>query len=205
MSFETPNALQIRITLQEIEPAIWRRLVVPWAWNLRQLHLAIQAAFNWQNYHLHEFQIGGLRFGDTEIDDEAMDYGARLFDERGVRLLDFTRRSRPSFIYSYDFGDGWEHRVEIEEDMTLPVPPRAATCLEGARACPPEDVGGPIGYERFLEIMADADNPEHAEMKAWCGGRFDPEWFDLALADKYVKNAMRPSIRRRVGQPKPKG
>jgi hypothetical protein len=67
MSYEQPNALQIRVTLCEIEPAVWRRLFVPWTWHLGQLHLAIQAAFNWWNCHLHEFNIGGLRYGDPEL------------------------------------------------------------------------------------------------------------------------------------------
>ena len=74
----------------------------------------------------------------------------------------------------------------------------------GARARPPEDVGGVPGYEHFLAVMADPDDPEHADLKRWCGGHFDPEWFDLALTDKDVRNALRPNVRRRLHQPKPK-
>ncbi|PZN93814.1 MAG: hypothetical protein DCF30_21190 [Hyphomicrobiales bacterium] len=73
-----------------------------------------------------------------------------------------------------------------------------------ARARPPEDVGGASGYERFLVVMADASDPEHADTKRWCGGQFDPEWFDITLTDKDVRNALRPSLRRRLHQPKPK-
>ncbi len=68
---------------------------------------------------------------------------------------------------------------------------------------PREDVGGVPGYERFLEIMADRQDPEHADTKRWCGGHFDPEWFDLELVDKDVKNALKPNMRRRLHQPKP--
>ena len=79
-----------------------------------------------------------------------------------------------------------------------------ATCTGGARARPPEDVGGVPGYERFLEVIADRDDHEHADMKRWCGGHFDPDWFDLAMTDKGVRAALRPNVRRRMHQPKPK-
>ena len=98
MLYQEPNALQIRVTLAEIEPAIWRRLVVPWTWHLGQLHLCIQAAFNWWNYHLHEFRIGGLRYGDPELlEDGAFEDDARVFDEREVRLRDFDREPGATF------------------------------------------------------------------------------------------------------------
>jgi hypothetical protein len=202
--FREPNALQIRVTLDEIEPAIWRRLVVPWTWHLGQLHLVIQAAFNWWNYHLHEFRIGGLRYGDPDSDDWGHETSARTFDEREVRLLDLDREPGLTLTYLYDFGDDWHHTVEIETLLALDEAPRAATCVAGARARPPEDVGGVPGYERFLAVMADPDDPEHADLKRWCGGHFDPEWFDLPLTDKDVKNALRPNVRRRLHQPKPK-
>jgi hypothetical protein len=88
--FVKPNAVQIRVSLYEIEPEIWRRLVIPFGWTLEQLHLAIQAAFNWRNYHLHEFRIGGLRYGDLALlEDGSIDSDPRVFDEREVRLRDF--------------------------------------------------------------------------------------------------------------------
>ena len=203
--FREPNALQIRVTLDEIEPAIWRRLVVPWTWHLGQLHLAIQAAFNWWNSHLHEFRIGGLRYGDPQTDDGwETETSARLLDETEVRLLDFGREPGVSFTYLYDFGDDWQHVIEVERLLALDVAPRTAACIDGARARPPEDVGGVSGYERFLAVMADPSDPEHADTKRWCGGHFDPEWFDLALTDKDVKNALRLNVRRRLHQPKPR-
>jgi hypothetical protein len=204
MSWKDPNALQIKITLAEIDPPVWRRLVVPWTWHLGQLHLAIQAAFNWWGSHLHEFTIGGLRYGDPELlEDGAFEDDPRVFDEREVRLRDFDREPGISFTYLYDLGDSWLHTVEIEKLLALDALPRLGTCIAGARARPPEDVGGVSGYERFLAIMADPEDPEHDETRIWCGGHFDPEWFDLALTDKDVRNALKPSIRRRLHQPKP--
>lgn len=202
--FEQPNAAQIRIVLDELEPEVWRRLLVPLSWNLEQLHLGIQAAFNWWNCHLHEFRIGGLRYGDVQLPEEVAPEGdPRTFNEREVRLSDFEGAGTV-FVYIYDFGDDWHHTVEIEELLALEIAPKQAGCIAGARARPPEDVGGIPGYERFLRVMADPCDPEHGDLKRWCGGHFDPEWFDLALVDKDVRNALRANVRRRLHQPRPK-
>jgi len=205
MSFEELNAAQIRIEIAGVSPLIWRRLIVPLSWNLHQLHLAFQAAFNWWNYHLHEFHIGGLRYGDLEIEDDVWsDLDPRLFDEREVRLADFTGDVGITVGYRYDFGDCWDHTVEIETKLALTIAPRHATCVAGARARPPEDVGGKPAYENFLGIISDPEDPEYREMPTWCGGHFDPEWFDLAIVEKDVRNALRPGVKRRLHQPKPK-
>ena len=205
MRYSEPNALQIRVALAEIDPPVWRRLVVPLSWHLGELHLAIQAAFNWWNSHLHEYRIGGLRYGHTEDgDDGGFADSPRLFDEREVRLSDFGNEPGVAFTYIYDLGDNWRHIVEIEKPVALDAAPRLATCVAGARARPPEDVGGFSGYENFLAIMADPSDPEYAETKRWCGGHFDPEWFDLGVTDRDVKNALRTNVRRRLHQPKPR-
>lgn len=201
--FKPVNAVTIRISLDEIEPEVWRRLVLPAQWNLEQLHLAIQAAFNWWNYHLYEFRIGGLRYGDVEVlSEDAFDDDPRVFDFREVRLRDFGQGS--VFNYHYDFGDNWCHTIVIEEFVALGVTPKLGTCVGGARARPPEDVGGVSGYERFLDIMSDKTDDEYADTKRWCGGHFDPEWFDLAVVDKDVRNALKPDVKRRLYQPRPK-
>jgi hypothetical protein len=204
MLFKDPNALQIKVTMARIEPPIWRRLIVPLSWRLDQLHLAVQAAFNWWDAHLHEFRIGGLRYGDLESDDMIDAYGPRLFDEREVTLRDFDHEPGNAFTYVYDFGDNWRHIVEIEQLLALEPAPKLAACTDGARARPPEDVGSVSGYEAFLEIIADPLHPEHRDMKRWCGGHYDPDWFDLAAVDKDVRNALKPTLRRRLHQPKPK-
>ena len=200
-SWREPNAVRVRVTLLSIDPPIWRRLVLPIGWNLYQLHLGIQAAFNWWNTHLHEFRIGALTFGDVTGEVEP---GERDLDERTITLhhLDYGIRAEP-FLYHYDFGDSWCHRVEIEERLALDAKPRYGSCVGGARAGPPEDVGGTDGYEHFLDIMANADHPEHADMKAWCGGHFDPEWFDVERVDRDMRNALRKDPKRRRHQPKP--
>src|SRR5258708_1902492 len=98
----------MHVALAEIEPAVWRRLVVPWTFHLGQLHHVIQATFGWWDYHLHQFLIGGLRCGDLEqIGEPEFEGDSRGFDETEVRLLDFAHREPHKFVYEYDFGDGW--------------------------------------------------------------------------------------------------
>ncbi|KAB1083038.1 plasmid pRiA4b ORF-3 family protein [Neorhizobium galegae] len=156
----------------------------------------------WWDYHLHEFQIGGLRFGDIDfLTDGDVEDGSRVFDFREVHLRDFIVGS--SFKYLYDFGDGWRHTIIIEAFATEDTKPKSGRCLDGARARPPEDVGGSSGYDRFLEIIADQSDPEHEETLLWCGGYFDPEWFDLELVNKDMRSALRANVKRRLHQPKP--
>lgn len=121
---------------------------------------------------------------------------------RDVRLQDFEHGAQ--FKYHYDFGDNWRHTVMVEEFLSLDVAPKHGACIAGARARLPEDVGGTHGYERFLEIMADRTDPEHADTKRWCGGQFDPDWFDIEIVDKDVRNALRANAKRRLHQPRPR-
>ena len=135
MVYRRFNAVQLRVTIADIEPPIWRQLVVPLTWDLEMLHLVIQAAFNWWNYHMHEFRIGALCFGSlAETNDPSLDTDEIALDETSVRLLNFGRPPVPAFKYIYDFGDNWHHMVEIEEFLILDVAPRFATCVAGARA-----------------------------------------------------------------------
>lgn len=120
-----------------------------------------------------------------------------------MRLGDFEGPGT-SFSYVYDLGDDWHHLVEIEEMLALDKAPKHGACVDGANARPPEDVGGPPGYEQFLAVIADPKHPEHADMMRWCGGHFDPAWFDLARVDKDVRNALKANVRRPLHQPRPR-
>jgi pRiA4b ORF-3-like protein len=204
--FQVPNAVQLRVSIGRIEPQIWRRLLVPLGFNLRELHLVLQAAFGWTNAHLHEFEIGGLRFGDAHIADEGEGpEDGHAFEEMEVRLRDFTREPGTRFSYVYDMGDNWVHTVCLEKRVALELAPKLATCTGGARARPPEDVGGPSGYQDFLEALLDPAHEEHRQMKRWAGGHFDPEWFDLDLINGDLSRAFRSNLKRRLHQPKSSG
>ena len=195
--WEPPNAVQIHVSLDDIEPAIWRRLVVPLHVTLVQLHHILQAAMGWTNSHLHQFEIGGLRYGNLDLlEVDRFPDDAQVFDAEHVRLRDFQFRygDGPSFVYEYDFGDDWRHIVQLEEMITVKPAPKAATCIAGARCCPLEDVGGPPGYFEFLRVLLSPDPDEIEEqkhLKSWSGGNFNPEQFDLAKTDKAVRGALR--------------
>ena len=172
---------QVKVTLRDIEPAIWRRLEVPAEIKLARLHVALQIAMGWGDYHLHEFQIGGVEYGVPDPDYEPM--GVPMKDDRRAALLSVANVG-DSFIYEYDFGDGWEHDIEVE--AVLPPRPRTLhpRVVGGERSCPPDDVGGTSGYEGFLEAVRDPRHKEHDSMLEWAGGSFDPEVFDMDATNR---------------------
>ncbi|WP_253944281.1 plasmid pRiA4b ORF-3 family protein [Pseudogemmobacter hezensis] len=130
--YQPVNAVRLHVALAEIEPPIWRRLVVPTDWTLGKLHLVLQAAFSWTDSHLHEIRIGGLRYGDTGQLEDSFG-GVRIFDCSEVRLADFTGQEL-AFSYLYDFGDDWTHVIRIEEWLSLdPLPSRP--CPTQSRYC----------------------------------------------------------------------
>jgi hypothetical protein len=165
---------QLKVTLTGIRPPIWRRLQVSSSINLRRLHDVIQEAMGWTQSHLYQFEIGGVEFG--EPDDE---FGMPIRSAKATPLRKIAPDPGVAFSYEYDFGDSWEHRIEVEK--VLPPEPGVPypRCLAGKRACPPEDVGGIFGYEEFLQAIRDPKHPEHDAMLEWVGGAFDPEAFDL--------------------------
>ena len=159
---------------------------------MARLHDALQEAFGWTNSHLHQFRVGRECFGVPDRDGWG---GPEVIDERRVRLEEVADvKSR--LVYEYDFGDGWEHDIVVERvdagDEALP------TCLDGRRARPPEDCGGPYGYENLLQALADPKHPEHAEMREWAGPYFQPEHFDSRIhqhAAPRIGNTMATSLR----------
>jgi len=124
--FRELNAMQVWVSIDRIEPQIWRLLVVPLHFNLREFHLVVQAAFGRTNSHLHEFEIGGLSYGDELADAERGDDDPRTFVEMEVRLRDFTREFGATFRYLYDMGDNWVHTVCLEKHISLEPAPKVA-------------------------------------------------------------------------------
>jgi len=184
------DAFQIRVELVEIEPVVWRQLRVPVALSLATLHEVLQITFGWQNSHLHDFEVGEVRFGMADVEDEMF-----AVDERSAPLGAVTRVGS-TFLYRYDYGDDWEHAVTVER--LIQGGARAIECTDGARACPPEDSSGRAGYAALLEALADPDHEEHADVRRWVGRRFDPEKFDsvavnrkLATLSKRVNRQLR--------------
>ncbi|MFI5092033.1 MAG: plasmid pRiA4b ORF-3 family protein [Candidatus Acidiferrales bacterium] len=166
---------QIKVTLRDSQSPIWRRIQVSSNIALAKFHRILQRAMGWEDAHLHRFSIHGRYYGIPH-----REKGLRTTkDERDYRLSDVVPRERSQFTYLYDFGDNWEHVLVVEKTLSLREGARYPVCLAGARACPPEDVGGIPGYEDFLEAVKNPDHPEYDEYIEWIGGNFDPEAFDV--------------------------
>ena len=171
--------------LDEIEPRIWRKFEVASDIRLDKLHNVIQGVMGWMNSHLHEFDADGVRYGELSSFD---DYNEDMLDERKARLTDLVIRPKDRFTYDYDFGDGWHHIVELVEIREPQKNIRYPVCLEGERACPPEDCGGPWGYLDFLEAIQNPEHEEHDDLLEWAGGEFDPEFFDVNEVNGFLKH-----------------
>ena len=163
---------RIRITLEDMKPAIWRRVELPVTNSLKTLHLAIQACMLFENYHLFQFDIGDAAYGIRFDDDDA--FMVRTRDAANMRISKLAERGITSFTYTYDFGDNWRHRIEIEEISSTIPGTNYPRFVDGERRAPPEDVGGTPGFEEFLEAMSKPRHPERKSMIEWYGRPFDP-------------------------------
>ena len=169
------DLVRLKVTLRGIRPPVWRRLLVPGTMTLGELHLAIQAAMGWENCHLHVFEVGGRDYGAPyDVDDVA--------DEERLTLNALVKSGVARFAYTYDFGDGWEHAILVEGRQPADVGRSYPACIAGKRNCPPEDCGGPWGYQHLLAVLADPAHPDHAEQVEWTGADFDPEDFSVPAA-----------------------
>lgn len=175
---------QLKVTLHDTKPPVWRRVTVDGASTLDHVHEVIQAAFGWLSYHLHEFEIGQKRYGIPDPDD---DWGTPTTDERSVRL-DTVASEDSKFEYVYDFGDWWRHKIVVEKVMPADPTVTVPSCVAGRRACPPEDCGGTWGYQELLEVLADPTHPEHDDRRERIGRPFDPEAFDPTEFEENLRN-----------------
>lgn len=178
--------IELKIELWGIEPKIWRRIVVPSDITLDVLHMVIQGSMPWQNYHLHEFEIGERKFEARDTSDDSWDPDDGREDEKRFKLGSLVKKG-DQFLYAYDFGDNWRHLITVEKvrkdsgrsDLDFPA------CVDGQRACPPEDCGGPYSYDDFVEALTNTEHPEHRDTKQWARD-FDPELFSLQQANAAV-------------------
>jgi hypothetical protein len=165
------TVFRIHVSLDEIEPPIWRRLELSSQTTLEQLHRILQIAMGWENYHLHEFVIDGRRYGMPDPDYDEPEIVA----DSTVCISDVLGAPGAEMSYLYDFGDGWQHTVRLEgvvqEEPGLAYP----RVLDGARSCPPEDCGGPFGYADLLEALIDPTHENFEQMREWAGLKFNAE------------------------------
>jgi hypothetical protein len=190
---------QIKVTLLGTDPPIWRRLLVPADLTLDPLHHAPQVIVGWEDCPLHEFRIGQQRFGTPDPMERGFG-GSRTASERTARLFSVLGRAGEKAVYTYDFGDSWDHRIAVEK--RLPSEPGRAypVCLAGERHGPPEDCGGIPGFYHLLEAVSDPEHEQHEELLDWLGGNFDPGAFSV----DEVNRRLAPLQRRRNKATAPK-
>lgn len=168
-------ANQLRITLNHIEPKIWKSVIVPSSITLAKLHTILQIVMGWTNSHLHMFVQNGKSYG---IPDEFNEFDTQ--NEKSVRLSNLLSKESDIVLYEYDFGDGWIHEVLLEKIQSFDPTRKLPNCLGGERSCPPEDCGGAWGYQNLLEIVTNPEDPEFDNMNEWLGDEFSAEFFDAS-------------------------
>lgn len=167
---------RLRVIMREVEPRVERVIDVPAAITLDDLHEILQVALGWTDSHLHQFRTEETTYA---VPFEVWDDQEREVDERGVPMSSLPKR----FVYAYDFGDGWEHEIEV-----LGRGGDEPGCVGGKGACPPEDCGGPYGYDELLAALADTRHPEHQRMTAWVGNGLRP--FDQEITSRRIRDAV---------------
>jgi Plasmid pRiA4b ORF-3-like protein len=173
---------QLKIELLDVNPVVWRRLVVPPTVKLPNLHQVFQAALGWTNSHLHEFVINGVRYSDPDPD---FDDEIGHVDEQGVILDNALGMDTRCFDYVYDFGDDWHHAILVENQHLQSKASKSFQCLAGENAAPPEDIGGALRYAEFLAAIADPSHDEHASFRESSSAQqFDPRKFDLKACNR---------------------
>lgn len=188
-------AFQFKIQLKNIsKPPVWRRVLVPENFSFHHFHKVIQAVFGWYDYHLYEFSPQGIgsypNIGiPSDFDwDEAPEMNAKR-----TKLTKIFKIEKQKFVYTYDFGDNWQHVITLEL-ITDDKVSKKAVCIGGKGACPPEDCGGTWGYQSFLEIISDPKHDEYHEMREWAGMEKGKTWEDIARFDLEITNSILKSV-----------
>ncbi len=187
MMAKNRQAYVIRVTLNGSKPPIWRKLAVPSDITLGELHEVIQIVMGWTNGHLHHFilpgkaagRMRGERYFVTKVTPWGDPTEMEGEDEEAITLGELCPKVKSKLIYEYDFGDGWEHTIEVQKIFEPESGVEYPVCLCGKKACPPEDCGGVWGYYELLDTIADPDSDDHEDMVEWLGEKFDPDAFDL--------------------------
>jgi hypothetical protein len=169
---------QIQISLKNITPKIWRRILVPADLPMADLHKIIQTTMGWENGHLHQF-IKDRKLYSVKNPDDDMWEDSVNFEYKNMVVSDFLKKEKDKIDYEYDFGDGWLHEVLLEKILPVNTLVKYPIVTGGKRTCPPEDCGGPWGYANLLEIISQPGHGEYDDMLEWLGGYFDPEDFNL--------------------------
>ncbi len=184
MSAKPAPIYLLEVSLLDIQPRIWRKLLVESSITLKKLHDILQDAMGWTDSHLHQFEVGDATYS-IPYDDmfDEMDF----VDERRVKLNGVLPAARSSMNYLYDFGDSWRHKIKVSKVFEPPVPFELPQCVAGEGACPPEDCGGVPGFFEFVRVMADKTDSEHESMVEWYGAEYDSKHFDIEHVNRLLQ------------------
>ena len=176
--------LQFKITLKRTNPKIWRRIQVEDSMTFHDLHLVIQHAMGWMNYHLHQFIYDRNNYiGDPELLE--MD---NIANSKEIPLSEFFNKPKMQMEYEYDFGDGWYHELVLEKIIEPAIGKFYPACTAGEKSCPPEDCGSIPGFYNMLEIIKNKKRPEYKEMMEWLGEDYDPDEFDMDQVNEFLND-----------------
>src|ERR1019366_6541814 len=164
----------IKVTLLGTSPPVWRRILVDRDMTLRNLHLTLQTVMGWENSHLHRCVLPKAK-GFNHLPHGS---GTTIRNESRAILGDLVGRAGARLLYEYDFGDGWQHELLLEE-VLLGDESFRQICVAGDRNCPPEDCGGSPGFSELLEVLQDSTHPKHEDIREWVGEDFAPEYFTV--------------------------
>jgi len=170
----------IKVTLLGTRPPVWRRILVPRDITLRNLHRTLQTVMGWTDSHLHQFV-----FQRQSLSDPRSRVGRKVADENRTKLGELIGTAGAKLLYEYDFGDGWQHELLLEE-VLLGDESFQQICVAGKRCCPPEDCGGPQGFAELLKALQNANDPSHEEVCAWLGD-FVPESFSADETNRRLR------------------
>jgi hypothetical protein len=175
------NILKLRIKILNIKPEIWREILIENDITFKELHEIFQFLFGWTNSHLYNFDVSGTLFSipDQEFESDDLDVKNKITEfliEKGQRAL-----------YTYDFGDNWEHEIEIVDVFKKEKGVRYPKCLDGKRNAPPEDCGGVPGYEDIIDALKSKNKSEHKDLLEWLGD-YDPGKFDIDEINNGILN-----------------
>lgn len=172
---------QIQVVLNNTKPKIWRRLLVNSDTLLVDFHRIIQTTMGWTNSHLHRFYDGKTDYAPKEFEIEDCK------NSRTIKLNTILKKEKSKILYEYDFGDGWNHDIILEKIIRDEVIEQIPRCIKGNGHCPPEDCGGPWGFNELLQVIANPKHEDYESMVEWIGEKFDPDYFDIEEINQNLK------------------
>ncbi|WP_213819002.1 IS1096 element passenger TnpR family protein [Garciella nitratireducens] len=175
--------LQLHIRLKDINPIIWRRILVKEEMNFYTFNQIIQKVMGWSGFQQYEFQIHGQCISEQTQEDLWEEY-TEIISPKEKTLAEYFLQPNDFFTYTYDFGDNWVHEILVEDIYEQEEKRKYPVCLDGERRGPVENIGGPWGYMELLNIIENPEDPQYQQVIEWLGQDFDPEQFDINRINK---------------------